>query len=213
MKTDDLINLLANGRLTLDAHAATYRLGLATGWGFAGTTLLMAVLFGVRADLAQAAHLPMFWAKLIVPAVAAATALYFAQQVSHPGARGGQAPLIIGALLVLTEVAAATVLWSALPDARLALLLGTTWKVCAVSIALLSLPLLAGILWALRGLAPTRPVLTGAAAGLFAGTGATAVYALHCPEMAAAFLGIWYVMGIAVSVLLGALGGNRVLRW
>jgi hypothetical protein len=66
---------------------------------------------------------------------------------------------------------------------------------------------------ALRGLAPTRPALAGAAAGLLAGgTGAT-VYALHCPELAAPFLAVWYVAGIALTVLAGTLAGASVLRW
>lgn len=213
MNTDKLITLLANGGGALDTHSTGRRLGLAIGWGLAGTTLLMALLFGVRADLAQAAHLPMFWAKLLVPVAAAAAALHLARQLSHPGMRGLGAPLLLGTMLVLTETAAAVALWSSPSDARAALVFGDTWKTCALSIVLLALPLLAGVLWAIRGLAPTRPALAGATAGLFAGTGAAAVYALHCPEMAAPFLGIWYVLGIAISAMLGALLGNRLLRW
>jgi hypothetical protein len=39
------------------------------------------------------------------------------------------------------------------------------------------------------------------------------VYALHCPEMAAPFLGIWYVLGMAIPAVLGAAVGSRMLRW
>jgi len=65
----------------------------------------------------------------------------------------------------------------------------------------------------MRGLAPTRPAQAGGAAGLLAGAAGAAVYALHCPEMAAPFLGIWYVLGMAIPALLGAVLGPRLLRW
>jgi hypothetical protein len=55
--------------------------------------------------------------------------------------------------------------------------------------------------------------LSGAGAGLLAGALGTLVYALHCPESAAPFIGIWYVLGIAIPTLAGAMLGPRVLRW
>ena len=68
-------------------------------------------------------------------------------------------------------------------------------------------------LWAMKGLAPTRLALAGAGAGLLAGALGALVYALHCPELAASFLAVWYVLGIAIPALAGALLGPRVLRW
>ena len=38
-------------------------------------------------------------------------------------------------------------------------------------------------------------------------------YALHCPEMAAPFLAVWYLAGMSVPTLAGAWLGPRVLRW
>jgi hypothetical protein len=68
-------------------------------------------------------------------------------------------------------------------------------------------------LWALKGLAPTRLALAGARADLLSGVLGTLVNALHCPESAAPFVGIWYVAGIAIPTLAGALVGPHVLRW
>jgi hypothetical protein len=51
------------------------------------------------------------------------------------------------------------------------------------------------------------------AAGALAGAIAAAAYALHCNEMALPFLAIWYVLGIAVPTVLGALLAPRWLRW
>ena len=45
------------------------------------------------------------------------------------------------------------------------------------------LPVFVATLWAMKGLAPTRLALAGAAAGLLAGAVGAVVYTLHCPEM------------------------------
>jgi hypothetical protein len=82
-----------------------------------------------------------------------------------------------------------------------------------LSVSALSLPLFAAGFITLRHFAPTRPVLAGLAAGALAGGVAAAVYALHCTEMALPFLGTWYVVGMAMPALAGALLGPRLLRW
>jgi hypothetical protein len=53
----------------------------------------------------------------------------------------------------------------------------------------------------------------GAAAGLLAGALGATVYTLHCPEMAAPFIGTWYVLGMLVPTFVGAVLGRFVLRW
>ncbi|MFL6719029.1 MAG: NrsF family protein [Burkholderiaceae bacterium] len=212
MKTDDLITMLAKGPAPT-AQPGTKRFALALGWGMFGATLLMALLLGVRADLAGALAMPMFWAKLSFPAVAALAALQLARRLARPGLRPGTAPLVLAALLLSSWAGAATTLLAAAPDARAALIFGDTWRTCPFNIALLSLPVFIAMFWAIKGLAPTRPALAGGSAGLTAGAAGAAVYALHCPEMAAPFLGIWYVLGIALPALAGALLGPMALRW
>jgi hypothetical protein len=39
------------------------------------------------------------------------------------------------------------------------------------------------------------------------------VYTLHCPEMTAPFLGIWYVLGMLIPTAVGAELGPSLLRW
>jgi hypothetical protein len=39
------------------------------------------------------------------------------------------------------------------------------------------------------------------------------VYALHCPELAAPFLAIWYLLGMLIPTAIGAWLGPRPLRW
>ena len=94
-----------------------------------------------------------------------------------------------------------------------ALLWGDTWASCPLLIAMLSIPVFIAVLWAMRGLAPTRLRLAGAVAGLLSGTAGALVYCLHCPELAAPFVGFWYLLGMLIPTLVGALLGSRILRW
>ena len=78
---------------------------------------------------------------------------------------------------------------------------------------MLSVPVFVAVVWAMQGLAPTRLRLAGAAAGLVSGSLGALVYALHCPELAAPFLGPWYLLGVLIPAGVGALLGPRLLRW
>ena len=213
MKTDEFVSLLAAGGGAVESGTTARRHALAIGWGGMGAMLLMAIFLGVRADIADAVRLPMFWLKLAFPVCLAGAAFVAATRLARPGARLGKTPLAQVAPIAVVWAMAAYALATAAPDARGALLLGQTWTVCPGLIALLSLPVLVGTLWAMKGLAPTQPILAGAAAGLLAGAVATAVYALHCPEMAAPFLATWYLAGMLIPTVAGALLGPRLLRW
>ncbi len=61
--------------------------------------------------------------------------------------------------------------------------------------------------------APTRTALTGAAAGLLAGGASATICGLHCDENTASFVAVWYSLGIAFTVITGAIVGSRALRW
>lgn len=213
MKTDELIAMLATGAGPADTGAARRRFALALALGGACTLLLMAVLMGVRPDLARMALDPMFWAKLAYCAALAGAALALAARTARPGARAaGAAAMLAVPLLVMWLLAVAALGGAAVPE-REALVFGTTWRACAFSIAFLSLPLFAGLLWAMKGLAPTRLALAGATAGFLSGAAAALIYSLHCPELGAPFLGIWYPLGMLIPAVVGAILGPRLLRW
>ena len=65
----------------------------------------------------------------------------------------------------------------------------------------------------MRTMAPTHLRGAGALAGFASGALAALVYSIHCPELAAPFVGTWYVLGILIPTALGALSGERLLRW
>jgi hypothetical protein len=91
--------------------------------------------------------------------------------------------------------------------------MGSSADVCPWRICMLGLPVLAGAVWAVRGLAPTRLTLAGLAAGGAAGGIAALIYGFHCPETAAPFVAVWYTLGMAAVAALGGLLGARLLRW
>ena len=122
-------------------------------------------------------------------------------------------PGALAAPVLAMWVLAAFVLIRAQPAQRAWLFFGDTWTSCPFMVALLSAPVFAAVLWAARGLAPTRPRLAGAAAGLLAGAIGALVYSLHCPELEAPFLGFWYLLGMLIPTGAGALLGPRLLRW
>lgn len=213
MKTDELISLLAKGAAPVPANAISRRFAVALSCGILGAVLLMAATFGVRADLAQASGEFIFWMKLAFAGGLALAGFIATERLARPGMRLGGVWLALVAPVLLLWLIAATVLIAAAPVQRADLIFGATWKTCPFNIALISLPLFAATLWTLRGLAPTRPTLAGASAGLLAGALGALVYALHCPESAASFVAVWYVLGIAMPTLAGAVLGPRLLRW
>ena len=213
MKTDELITMLARGAVAVEPQALQRRYVIALGWGACGTTLLMAIFLGVRPDIAEAARLPMFWMKMAFPAALLAGALLATVRLSRPGVRLGRVPAAIAAPVLAMWLFTVIVLIGAAPAERSQLVYGDTWVYCPFIIAALSVPLFGALLWAMKGLAPTRLMLAGASAGLLAGAGGALIYALHCPETTAPFLGIWYVLGMSIPAAVGAAIGPSVLRW
>lgn len=213
MRTDDLIELLAQGAAPVSRHTIEQRFAVGATAGLAGALVLMLALFGLRADLAQTLLLPMFWAKLVFAAALAIAGVAVLRRLARPGLRLAHTAVVLALPPLMIWILALVVLGEAGAGERLPLIFGSTWRTCPFNIALLSAPALGAMLWALRGAAPTRLALTGAGAGLLAGALATLAYALHCPEMAAPFMAVWYVAGMAIPTVLGALLGPRVLRW
>lgn len=213
MKTDDLISLLATGAGAVEPHAAQRRYAKALVVGALGALLLMLSMLSIRRDLADAAMLPMFWLKIGFVASVVAASLFAVLRLSRPGARIDGVPRLIAAPLSVIWVIAAYVLIQADPTERANLFYGSTAAYCPFLIALFSVPAFVAVIWAMKGLAPTRPRLAGFAAGLLSGATAALVYCLHCPEIEAPFIGFWYVLGMLIPAGVGAMLGRVLLRW
>ena len=213
MHTERFIDLLASQAEPAAARRLAPLLGRALTVGVAASAALLLAGYGLRPDLPALLALPMFWLKLGVPLAIALAGAQLLRRLARPGVPAGRAWWGV-ALPVLLLWAVAAAQWLAVaPAERAPLLWGQTWRGCLASIGLLALPVALAALAVLRQMAPTRPRWAGAAAGTLAGGAGAGLYALHCPELAAPFLAVWYVGGMALPALAGALLGPRLLRW
>lgn len=212
MKTDDLISLLADDTAPL-ARVASRQIGIALLVSLPLAALLLQLRFGVRPDLSQAVSWPMFWVKVLTPCAVAVASFVTLSRLARPGVDVRAGWIAIATPIALLWLLAFATYVHAPDAARGALVWGQTWRTCAVNIAQISVPVFAAVFFALKHLAPPRLALAGACAGALAGAAAAAVYAFHCPEMGLPFIAIWYVAGIALPTVAGALLGPRLLRW
>ena len=213
MRTDDLVAMLATGAGAVEPNAAARRYATGIGWGVLGAALLMAMLLDVRRDLAAAVLLPMFWVKIAFVACLATGSLLAVLRLSRPGLQLAWVPGVLTAPVLAIWLLAAVVLARADAAQRSGLFFGDTWNSCPFLVAMLSAPVFVAVVWAMKGLAPTRLRLAGAAAGLLSGAVGALVYSVHCPETAAPFIGFWYLLGMLIPTAVGALLGPRLLRW
>jgi len=211
--TEDLIAGLSARVAVVPPRAAVRHLAAATGVGTLVAFLLLLATLGVRPDMAAASVTPPFWMKWMFTLSLAALTFGIVLRLGRPGARMGWAFWgVVGAFAAVELMGLGEWLMTA-PADRLALVAGHTALRCALAIPLLAIPVFFALLRAFSRLAPTRLRLTGAMAGLLAGASGASVYAFACPEHAAAFMAVWYCLGILVSAALGAVIGPRFLRW
>lgn len=213
MKTDDLITMLAAGNGVPPGPGLRARYASALGWGAFAAMLGMALFLGVRPDLFETARLPEFWVKLAFPCVLLAGALLAALRLSRPGVPLQRAPALIAAAIAVMWLIAGMSLAAAAPGERAALVMGETWIDCLFAVSTLSVPVFGALVWAMKGYAPTRLALAGAAAGLVSGAIAAIIYTLHCFELAPPFVATWYLLGMLIPTALGAVLGPRLLHW
>lgn len=213
MKTDDLINALSTdlepaSRRELDRRMLIWLIP-AAGVVLAG----VGGWLGFRSDLGPAMLGPVFWAKAAYTIALAVGGFWLLGRLGRPGA-SARAPLLflIAVLAVVVGMAAFELLAMPAPD-RMPAVMGDSARVCAPNIALLSLLAAPFVFRAARAFAPTRPGLAGAAAGLLTSGLATTLYGLHCPEHTAAFVAVWYSLGMGIAVIGGFVAGRLAFRW
>ncbi len=212
MSGDIIDRLVADLRVT-PRLSAVRRLGLGVAAGAAVSVVLTAAVLGFRPDLARAVGEGMFWVKFAYTLALGGVALWACERLARPAAAaGGRLAWLPLPVLTLGGIAAWQILGARGP-ARAAMMMGHTAMVCPWCILAVAMPLLVGLLWAVRDLAPTRLRLTGTIVGVAAGGLGATVYALHCDESAAPFLVIWYTLGISAAGAIGWLIGPRCLRW
>ena len=213
MKTNDLIAMLAAEASATPTVSPLRRCAQAIAAGMAVSLVLVLTLWGLNPDLNALAHTYTFWVKVAWLTLTCLFAAPVMMHLSRPGVAAGRGVWGIVVSLIGMILLATWQLAQVDADIGVQLVLGKSWQICSASIAALSAPLLAALLWMLRAMAPTQPALAGASAGLVSGAAAGLVYSLHCPETAYAFLAVWYMTGITAITGAGGLLGMRLLRW
>ncbi|MEO7177985.1 MAG: DUF1109 domain-containing protein [Allosphingosinicella sp.] len=213
MRTEDLVASLVGNIRPVQRRAVPRRIWLGIAGGGLATFALMISWLGLRPDLGQAVMGFTFWMKWGYTISIGAIAILATMRLAHPEA--DQARELRWLAVPVAALAALTLLQllTTAPGDWAALWQGRSWRVCTLKVTTLSLPILAGLIVAFRAFAPTRLRLTGAIAGLAAGACGATLYGLHCPEVSALFVLVWYSLGIACAAAIGALVGPWLLRW
>jgi hypothetical protein len=212
METEQLIRSLAAD----NTHRArpvgfVLALGLLVA---APLSLAMFVLgLGVRPDVMAAMHNPFFDLKFVVTLALAVAAMALSLHLSRPevSLKGWWWLLLIPLGILAAEIAGEMMVPQSLP--MMVRLIGSNSRICLTAIPLMSLPLLAGALVALRHGATTRPAAAGAIAGLLSAGLAATLYASHCTDDSPLFVATWYPIAIGLVAAIGALAGSKVLRF
>lgn len=212
MKTDDLIRALAADR-EKSGPAPGLALALAGAAGFVLSVLLFLWLVPLRPHLGEAMRSFPFVLKPVEMGILVIAAAIVVLRLAKPGAPLGRT-IVVAAVVPAIMVAAAAAELMMVPRAEwLVRLAGVHWYMCVFNMVLLSLPILAALLFGLRYGAPTRPVLAGAGAGLLSGALAAGIYITHCPDDSPLFVAAWFTLAIAIATGIGAMAGSRLLRW
>jgi hypothetical protein len=212
MKTDDLIRALAADREPAGPAPGT-ALALCGALGLVISALLFMWLVPLRPNLGEAMRSYPFMLKPIEMGILAVVAAIVVLRLARPGAPLGRT-LVAAAVVPAIMVAAVAVELMQVPRTEwLVRLAGVHWYLCVLNMVLLSLPILAALLFGLRYGAPTRPVLAGAGAGLLSGAVSASLYIAHCPDDSPLFVAAWFTLAIAIATGIGALAGSRLLRW
>jgi hypothetical protein len=212
VKTDELIAHLSDDLAPTPPHYVGRMLAIGLGLGILLSAILMLVAMGPRPDLAVAMTGSAFWMKLAYTLSFAVLGLWMVERLGRSDTSARMPALFLGVPVVLLFAVAAMQLMAPGAD-RHHLVMGDSWRVCAIDILTVSVPAFVAVFWALRKLAPTRLNLAGAGAGLLAGAVGASVYAFHCVEYTAPFILIWYTSGMAAAALIGAGISRWALRW
>ena len=212
METEQLIRSLAADSMHR-ARPVGFVLALGLLVAAPVSLAMFASTLGVRPDVMTAIHNPFFGLKFVVTLALAAAAIAVSLHLSRPevSLKGWWWLLLVPVGILTAGIASEMMLPQRLP--MMVRLIGNNSRICLTAIPLMSLPLLAGALIALRHGATTRPAAAGAIAGLLSAGLAATLYASHCTDDSPLFVATWYPIAIGLVAAIGALAGSKLLRF
>lgn len=168
---------------------------------------------GMRPDIMTAMGNPFFDLKFAITIALAGAAIAISLHLSRPEASLGRWAWLLAIPVGLLGIGLMGEMMTPHRTSMSTRLIGSNSRVCLTAIPLLSLPILAAALVALRRGAPSRPAVAGAFAGLLSAGLAATLYASHCTDDSPMFVATWYTIAIAFVAAIGAVAGSRVLRF
>jgi hypothetical protein len=219
-KIDDTILLLSRDVETRPQTLPLkqfYRLMLTSGiLLIIGLTMIAAFLgwMELRPDYEVFFYQPEVMLKQVLPLMAILVLLPGFSYVCHPETEMRLLRLMM-ALVIISILPMMVIFHLFLHPAHdwAALIQGGSMTRCILLIPMLAVVVLSAQILVLRRGAPSQPIMAGTQAGIIAGAIATIVYANFCTEDNPMFYGIWYALGMIISMIIGALAGWRLLRW
>lgn len=211
MKTDQLIDVLSRNVEAAERPLWALRIAITLVVGAAVAIFLVAVGLGVRPDIGTA-QMPVMM-KAMFSATIAAVLLPTVIRLMKPGRPLGWRLGAIALSVALIASVVCIALFGEPPERRLAAWTGGGFPWCIVLIPVLAAPTAALLLWLLRGFAPTRLTMAGAAIGGVSGGIGAVAYSMYCPVDSVAFVTTWYAVAISFCAAIGAAFGARLLRW
>ncbi len=166
-----------------------------------------------HSDLTVAVTKPTFWAKATYALALGVGGFWLLGRLGRPAADAKAPPILLAVVLFAVASLAAFELASLPAGERVAAMMGGSARVCPTNILILSALAAPFVFFAARRFAPTRPAGAGAATGLMTAGMVATLYGLHCPKHSAAFVAVWYTLGVALSTAAGAVIGRFVFRW
>ncbi|MES2751673.1 MAG: DUF1109 domain-containing protein [Pseudomonadota bacterium] len=212
MDTDNLIRTLAADNDTHEKPVGNFLL-MALVLAVPVSSALFLAKFGMRDDFMSALGNPFFDLKFAVTLALAGAAIATSLHLSRPEASLGRWAWLLAIPVGLLGIGMMGDMMMQQRASWSTRLIGSNSRVCLTAIPLLSLPLLAAALLALRHGAPSRPALTGAFAGLLSAGLAATLYASHCTDDSPMFVATWYTIAIVIVAAIGAVAGSRVLKY
>jgi len=213
VKTDDLIALLSTNVEPVRRRQVGGIVGAAIGAAALALFAVIVFVFGIRADL----HHEDVWTGVILKLAAmlafVGIASVYLVRIARPGGER-RTPLAFAivpfAAIVLLATANLVLAPRSYWDDMVA---KQDWAECVFSIPIIAVLPFAIVIWAVRRMAPTDLVRTGALAGLIAGSLSAAGFALHCADDSLPLVALWYGATIGLCTFAGAMLGPRLLRW
>ena len=213
MKTEKLIDMLSTNLEAVDHRQVTRRLKGVVALGILAALAAMALALGVRPDLAGKSTVSALALKLGFAAVVITLSAFALNAIVRPA---GERKVMLRPLLLpfiaITLLAIVSLALSPQTHWQ-AMVFGSQWVECLVSIPVIAIIPFALLTWAVRQAAPTDLARAGALVGLTAGSISAMGYAIHCTDDSVPFVALWYGATIAICAIAGFKLGPRLLRW